>query len=677
MKLWNFQSSLNKGELDPRLIGRIDLQAYYHGLKEAKNVLTIPQGGAKTRPGMEFLGTALGNGRAENFSFSTAQNYLLVFTDLRLQIYKEGVLQTNINGSGFDYVVTTLTLAQIQVMDYIQSADTVIITQADIAPQKITRTSDTDWTIADLTLTNVPQFDFNDGLSPAPTSEIQQITLFSYVEGDIYKLALEGILTEEIQFAGDDTTNVDNIQRELQALINTGNTGITVAVSASPNIFDITFSGESAKDWKLLVGSAFTTQSATFKITTTRTQAGTAREEDSWSNARGWPMTCTFHEARLWFGGSTFRPSTIWGSKVNQFFDFNVGRSLDDEAVTITLDTDQVNAIQALFSNRSFQIFTTGGEFVITESPITPANVAAKPQGRLGSKRLRPATIEGVTYFVQRTGKVLNQFLFNDEENATRTRNISILSPHIIKNPVQIYSSRGTESSDANYIYIVNDDGTMTVFNTMLAEEVSAFTRWETNGLIKSAAVVDDEVNFIVERTIGGSPVYFIERENDLLNTDSAVLGTGLASDTLTGLDHLNGETVIVKADGAVQADEVVSGGSITIGREADTIEAGLEWTPIIITMPVNIGLDNGPNAASKKRILRAALQLFESNGVIINGQRIADKTIGQDQFDAPTPNTGIERIHLGGWSTEATVEITRTTPMAFTILSIGLEVAI
>lgn len=676
-KVWQFQSNLNKGELDPRLVGRNDLQAFYNGLKDATNILTIPQGGAKTRPGMEYLGTALGDGRVEAFSFSTEQNYLLVFTDLRMQIYKEGVLQTNINGSGNDYLVTTLTLAQVQEMDYIQSADTIIITHEDIAPQKIVRTSDTDWTISALTLTNVPQFDFNDASSPTPVDEVQRLTFSSKNEGDLYKLSLEGIQTEEISFAGDDATNEENIRLALQDLINTGETGISVTTFTSLAAYDVTFSGNSANNWNLMTGTGVNTQSASFKIVTARQATGTSRAEDVWSNTRGWPRTCTFHEARLWFGGSTSRPSTLWGSKVNQFFDFEDGRALDDEGVSVTLDTDQVNAIQAIFSNRSFQIFTTGAEFVIEESPITPENVAARPQGRLGSKRIRPVTIEGSTYFAQRTGKVMNQFLFADEVKATQTRNVSVLAPHLIKNPVQLYASRGTETSDANYVYIVNDDGTVTVFNTLIAEDVTAFTAWETNGNIKSVAVVDNEINFLVERTINNSTVYYVERENDLLNTDAATIGTGLASDTLTGLSHLEGETVNVKADGAVQADEVVSGGQITIVREADTIEAGLEWTPTITTMPLNIGLQNGPNAASKKRILRAALQLYESNGVIVNDQRIADKTIGQDQFDAPSPNTGLERIHLGGWSLEADVTITRDTPMSFTILSIGLEVSV
>jgi hypothetical protein len=215
----------------------------------------------------------------------------------------------------------------------------------------------------------------------------------------------------------------------------------------------------------------------------------------------------------------------------------------------------------------------------------------------------------------------------------------------------------------------------MTVFNTLISEDVTAFTTWKTIGDIKSIAVVDNTVFFLVKRTINAVDKFFIERENDILNTDSSVRKTGLASATLTGLDHLNTETVVVKADGAAQDNEVVSGGSITIERTADTIEAGLGYQPTIKTMPLNVPLKSGPNAADKKRIKRVAVNIFESNGVIVNGQRISDKTIGVDQFDAPSPQTGVRRVFIRGWSLEADVTITQDTPFPLQILSLGLEV--
>ena len=182
MGFWTLQSNMNRGELDPRLEGRKDLEAYYNGLANASNVLALPLGGIKKRPGMEYLGDIVyasdgSNVRLETFSFSVDVNYLLVFTDLRMQVYKEGVLMTNLNGSGNDYIVTPWDVDEIAEFDYIQSADTIIITHEDFQPRTIVRSSDTTWTLSTLSIDNIPQYDFNDASSPTPVSCEQLITL--------------------------------------------------------------------------------------------------------------------------------------------------------------------------------------------------------------------------------------------------------------------------------------------------------------------------------------------------------------------------------------------------------------------------------------------------------------------------------------------------------------------
>jgi len=675
--LWNLQSNLNRGELDPLLLGRKDLTAYYNGVQSARNVLCLPQGGMKKRPGTEFLGEALGNGRLENFSFNVEQNYLLVFTSERMQIYKDGVLQTNINGSGNDYLETPWTYSEVLELDYIQSADTIIITHQDVETQTITRTSDTAWTIADAPFSNIPQYDFNDASSPTPTSEVQRLTFANHTEGDRYKIALEGILTEEITFSGDDSTNEENIRQALQNLINTGFAGISVAVNVAGTSYDVTFADEDAKPWDFMTVTPIYTVNSAFAVTTSRQQTGIARTEDSWSDLRGWPTSCVFHEGRLYLGGSLSRPATLWGSRVGDFFNFDKGRALDDEAIEVTLDTDQVNAIQSVFSNRSLQIFTSGGEFFVPKSPVTPTGVAVSPQSNLGSKRVRPVTIDGVTLFPQRTGNAIIQFIFLDAVKANQSSSVSVTAAHLIDDPIKMAASRGTETTDANYVYIVNSDGTMAVYNTLAAEEVSGFTLWvDTTGDIQSVAVVDNAVNLLVERSINGSTVYQIGVENNALNADSSVFDS-TDDDEITGLDHLEGETVWAKADGAYMGEYTVVSGSITLPRTSADKEAGLSYVPTIQTMPLNIDLANGPNAFAKKKIARIGLQIFESNGIIVNDQRIPDKTIAINQFDSPEPFTGLKRIHVLGWSLDATVTITQTTPMPMTILSIGMEVKV
>lgn len=676
--IWSCQSNLNKGELDPRLVGRIDLQAYYNGLQEATNVVSLVQGGMARRSGMKYLGTALGNGRLFRFAFNVEQQYLLVFSNLRIEIYKNGVLQTNINGSGNDYLVSPYTLAQLQDLDFVQSADTAIITHESHAPQELFRTSDTSWTIQAISLSAIPQFNFNDASSPTPTNEIQDVDFNNQNDGDRYKIGLNGILSDEVVFGGDQATNITNIREAILSLPNTANTGVTVTSSAIDK-YQVTFSDDSADNWDLLTFSPTFTKATTFEVIVTEFQAGSSKKEDVWSATRGWPVTCVFHEGRLWFGGSTQRPQTLWGSRVNDFFNFDTGRGLDDEAVDVTLDTDQVNAIRGMISNRNLQIMTSGGEFYVQKSPITPGNVSVQAQTNYGSKRIRPVTIEGSTLYIQRTGKALRQFVFLDEFQAYSSTSVSILSPQLIVDPIEVKVSQGTEVTDTNYVYILNSNGEVTVYNSLQSEGVTSFTRWRSDGAtgsIKSIAVVDDRLNFLVERTVNGSTDYLIEVEDENSYTDSNVRAV-VNSDTLTGLGHLEGETVRVRADGAIQADEVVTSGQITINKVATEIEAGLNYTPVMTTMPLNLNLKDGPNAAVQKRVVRCALELYESLGVVVNGEKLPDKTIGLNQFDNIDGETRLEEVYLLGWSRDALVTITQDDPLPMTILSICNQVGV
>ena len=215
----------------------------------------------------------------------------------------------------------------------------------------------------------------------------------------------------------------------------------------------------------------------------------------------------------------------------------------------------------------------------------------------------------------------------------------------------------------------------MAVYNTLASEDVQGFTEWVTDGDIISATVVDDLLYTYVKRTVGGVDTYFLEREDTAITTDSSVSAT--STDTLTGLSHLEGETIDVVADGAYKGEFVVSGGQVTIDREADVIYGGLNFTPILETMPLNISLQNGPNAALPKRIVRAGVELYEANGVLVNGQRIADKTMGVDVFEPPSPKTGLERIFLQGWDVESTLTITQDEPVPMQILAVYLEVSV
>lgn len=399
--------------------------------------------------------------------------------------------------------------------------------------------------------------------------------------------------------------------------------------------------------------------------------------EAVWSASKGWPVSCTFFESRLWFGGSKSRPQSLWGSVTNDFYNFDLGTSLADESIYITLDTDQVNAVTAVYAGRHLQVFTTGGEFYLPDSPLTPEKSAVKRQTRHGSSAIRPVMIDGATLYLDRTGKAVREFVYTYSEDAYTSSSTSILASHLLNAPLDMDVSRGTSKDSANYIYIVNADGTVAVYNTLRGHEVSGWTQWVTDGVVESVAVVVDEVYFSIKRTINGSTVYYLEATDPDRYTDSCKLVTNSpASATVSGLAHLNGETCRVKADGSVMPNATVASGSITLSRTATSIEVGLDYDVKVKTMPLNIDFQNGPILTRKKRIVRVIVNLYQSLGIYIDGTLLPDRTLGENVLDTtPTPYTGLKEIFMLGWTDLAQIEITQVDPVPMLLIGLSLEV--
>lgn len=677
MKTHVLQSSFNNGVLDDRMAARLDIKQYYQGVLQGENVQFLPQGGARRRPGFEYIATPTTNGRLVSFEFNTDQVYLLCFSNLKVEIYRNDAL--------VDTVVTPYVAADLFELDFAQTADTMIIVHEDYAPRTLVRgATDADFTLSTISFNFIPQYDFNDASSPTPVSCVQTVQINGMSPGNQYKLTLEGVDTDIISYldvttAAQQADSAEEMRVALQDLAITGNTGVSVAYTSGGTfaaLFTVTFAGSSADDYRTM-GGRYTDglSDGDEIIRCTTTTSGTSRKENVWSSTRGWPRTVTFFEGRLWFGGSRQRPHTIWGSRVNNFYNFDPGKSRADQAIDITLDTDQINRIQSIIGGRSLSVFTIGGEFVFKSSasePITPENVAIIPQTNYGSKRINPVSVGGAQMYIQRTGKALREFVFNFDVEAYDSASLTLLSPNIISDPVDMSVQRGTAADDATYVYLTNDDGTLAVFNSAKTENVAAWAKWTTDGLFKSCAVVLDELYVLVQRTVNSATVYYIEKANLSAYTDSAVLYPS-GGTTLTGLSHLNTESVRVKVDSnRILPNETVATGSITLPFASTSAEVGLDFTPIIETMPIVQNQGAGFDLDDEKRVSRVTLELYESLGVRVEGYALPD-TVDPDGIK--TPHTGRKGLVLTGWSKRPTITITQTDPLPMTILGIEMEV--
>ena len=648
-RIVSIQTNFASGEIDPLLRARVDLNQYANGAERLENVLVQPQGGVRRRGGSRYLyelpsGANPQNGtRSIAFEFSVDDSYMLVFTNQRMYVFRDKTLITNINGSGNDYLaVSAITSSILSTMCWTQSADTLIITHKDINPVKIVRgATNADWTISNITFDSIPQYAFTISTSN-PAADITP----SEVSGSIKLTASAAVFDSGYV---NQYINVEPQGRcRVVSFIST--TELEVVTEIPLFSTDLVASG----NWEYESGY-----------------------EDVWSSGRGWPRTCTFHEGRLYFGGSRSRPSTMWGSKVSLFFDFKPDQAYDDDAVEATLDTNSLNVITDMISGRDLQIFTTGGEFFVPQQglePITPSNFFVRTVSRSGSREgIRVQQLQSGTLYVQRQGKALNEFQYSDTTLSYISTSISLLSSHLINDPIELALRKSTSTEESDTLLMLNGDGTIAAYSILRQQNVVAPSRFTTDGEFKDIGVDIEDIYVVVKRTFNSVDRYFVEVFDTSYYTDCGFQG-GAASGA-TGLPH-EGATLNVVADGNVLADAVVSSGAVTFERPStSSYEIGLGFDVVIKTLPLDPRLAVGVRTAFKKRVLEVNSILYETQHLIINGVLVPIRTMDTvGTLDNPTiAFTGTKTINgLLGWSNEAQITVEQNLPLKLTLL--GLE---
>ena len=654
----SIQTNFSTGELDPLLRARVDLAAYQNALEEATNVVCQPQGGIRRRPGTKYISSlpntsteSAGNGtRLVEFEFSTSDSYMLCFTHNRMHVFKNKALITAINGGANDYLDTSalgLTGARLANIVWTQSADTLIVVHPDINPIKIVRGgTDATWTGTAITFDSIPKYAFTAAFSnPAGTLTP------SAVSGKITLTASSSV------FVAGSVGQYVNASPQGRAKIVKYTSGTSVDAITEFPFFNT--SAIANGSWEYESGY-----------------------EAVWSAGKGYPRSVTFHEGRLYFGGSKSRPSTIWGSKVGLFFDFDPTEGLDDDAVEATLDTNTFNAIVDIISGRDLQVFTTGGEFYVPQNgldPITPTNFFVKTASRNGIKEgVRVQQLESGTLFVQRQGKSLNEFAYTDTQLTYVTQKISLLAGHLLRTPTRMALRRSVATDENDLLLITNaDDGMMAVFSLLRAQNVIAPSEFITvDGSFVDVGVDISTIYVVVKRNVNGTFQYFVEAfDNDLL-TDCAKTGGAAAS---VSMSHVATETVNVILDGSVQANQTVpGGGTVTFPRSSTTkFEVGLPISVKAVTMPVDLKLQTGTRIGFKKRIVEVNALVASTQHMKINTIEVPFRAFGDILDEAVDEYTGTKTMHgLLGYTTEGKITIEQDVPLKMTLLGLEYKVA-
>ena len=638
-----------------------------------------------------------------DFSVETNRHYLCVLTAGNIAVYRipySGVVTTTyIADIPLPYID-----ASVSTVRDVQTESVMLLFQEDYSPQRIINDGLSNYdsfSVGDIPFLNVPQYDYDDSLSPTPTSYVTTLTLTNFTAGDRFQIDVEGVLSKNITFTQSSASTAANIQKNLQEMPIFGDTGVAVT-GVGP--FTVTVSGESTKSFELWSGFPTldlhgSNNAVGFALVT----PGVSRKEDVWSATRGYPKTAAFYNGRLWLGGTKSKLQSLFASRSGSFFDFYTEEGDADEGIFITVSSRQLTEIIDINPDRGLQVFTAGAEFLVTGT--TPADVGVQAQTQHGAFNLEVKSVDGATLFIDQNGKVLRSYLYNFNEDAYNSTDISILSSQLIDSPKDVAVLTGTKSEDANWVFIINQDGTAGVLNTLRSQDINGFTKWingDTNSIyplkLVSVSAVNNDLFVVNKRTTASTTDYTIERWSfDYLLDSSVRLLSSLSiigNNLYLASGHLSGETVNVVARGNTLPNRVVQGttsgyiiltaAELTfIGTGVIDVEVGYNFTPKIIPMPLNTNsrFIAGPNQMREKKITRMNLRVYESSGVYIDGNPVPIRQFGDaanTPLNANLPKqTGIIQDNNGGngWGIEVVPEITIPYPTPFHIQAIEYEV--
>jgi hypothetical protein len=653
------------GELSPRLDGRNDLTKYASGCKTLENMIVYPHGSAARRPGTQFVAEVKDSTKKTRlipFEFSTTQTYMLEFGNQYIRFYKDnGVILSG--GSPYE-IVSPYLEAELFEIKYAQSADVMYICHPNHAVRKLSRTGHTAWTLTEVDFTNGPYLDSN---ITTTTFTISAHTVG--VGRTLTASAITGINSD----TGFQTTDVGRLVQ-----FRDGHGKITARTSTTVVTIEILTdmgSSSSSTDWSL----------------------------GAFSNTTGHATCVTFFEQRLVFAGTKSQPQTLFFSKSGDYenMDENRGGTVaDDDAIIYTIASNQVNAIRFMTATRTLIVGTAGGEFAVsgggTDIAITPTNILIKKQSNHGAANLDAIAVGNVTLFLQRAKRKIRELAYNFDVDGYLAPDMTILAEHISESGI---TQMAYQQEPNQIIWCVRTDGQLIALTYQREQQVVAWHRhifggsFSTgNAVCESVAALptdNDEYQLwvIIKRTINGVTKRYVEYlhtfdfdetdNTDFNFLDSQLSYSGSPVTSISGLSHLEGQTVAILADGATHPRKTVTSGSISLDRSASKVKVGLPYTSLLQTMRLDAGSQDGTSQGKTKRIFDITLRIYESIGIEVgpdlnNMERIPFRSSATLMDQAIPVFTGDKEIEFrGNYETDGYVYVRQDQPLPLTILSL------
>jgi hypothetical protein len=435
----------------------------------------------------------------------------------------------------------------------------------------------------------------------------------------------------------------------------------------------------------------------------------------AWSDTTGWPRTVAFYESRSAWAGSATQPQTVWLSQSGDFQNMQPGDGAglvaDDDAIARTVASQSVNSILWMLTADKLVAGTAANQLVmrstLDDEPITPANFSVKPQTTRACADIGAIAIDEAAIFAQRGKRRL--LAFGREGGGYRAYDLTTFAEHVTQGGI---AEIAYQEEPHSIVWVLREDGVLAALTYRPEQEVIGWSRHVVGGAFAGgAAVVEsiatipgspaagsqarDELWCIVRRTIDGATRRYVEvfakdyedgeDAADAFYVDSGLGYDGAPTAVVSGLDHLEGETVKLLADGAVHPDRTVSGGAIALDATYSKVQAGLAYRHRYKSLKMEGGGTIGSAVTQTRRIGRLGLILDNTLGLALGDdesrlKEILFRTVGDPMDAAVPPFTGEKIVEdfASEWSEDPRIHIQGDKPVPLTVLGLAphLEVS-
>ena len=718
-------TNFTAGELSPRLDGRNDLAKYPAGCKTLENMVVFPHGAAARRPGTQFISevkTSSNKTRLIPFEFSTVQTYVLEFGNQYMRVYKDKA-QVLSGGSAFEISTPYLT-AELFDIKFAQSADVMYLTHPSHSTRKLSRTGHTSWTLTEVDFTNGPFLDTNIStttLTPSGTTGSVTITASAntFVSTDVNRLVRIGdgiakITNFSSATSVTATTSTDFANTNASTNFSLGAFSTTTGFPSCVTFFEqrLVFAATVNNPQTIYFSKSGDYENMDANI------GGTIKDDDAivytiasnqvnairfLSPTRTLIIGTAGGEFAVYGGGDNdaITPTNIIIKRQSNFGAANV------DAVPVGNATLFLQRARRKIRELAYNFDVDG--YIAPDMTILAEHVT---EGGVTQMAYQDEPL-AILYVVRGDGELVALTYQRDQQVTAWHRHIfgglfgtgkavcesvAVIPTDDTEYQVYVIVKRTINGSTKRYIEVLNTfdftetdnttfnfldsqlnyDGVSTTLNGNISNSATTITLTDASSFSSAGKI---KINNEIISYAGKSTNNLTGCTRGVNSTTAVAHTSGVTVDqvleTVTGLSHLEGQTVSILADGATHPTKVVSSGSISLDRASKKVKVGLSYTSILQTMRINAGSQNGTAQGKTKRIYEVTARLFESVGIEVgpdlnNMERVPFRTSSDPMDQGIPPFTGDKEVEFrGNFETDGFIFVRQTQPLPLTVLSL------